>query len=80
MNYRTVDPLLTADEAAREVNLSLPGFWKCVSAGRLPSPLYPAARAPRWRRSELHAALDATRMLPVAAKAARRAAKIAAAV
>ncbi|GGC68887.1 hypothetical protein GCM10011504_53480 [Siccirubricoccus deserti] len=48
----TADPLLTAREAASEVGLSLPAFWRGVSADRFPSPYYPASRAPRWRRSE----------------------------
>jgi predicted DNA-binding transcriptional regulator AlpA len=72
------DPLLTAKAAAAEVGLSVPGFWRSVVAGRLPKPLYPAPRAPRWRRSELHAALEETRAKPSEAKAARRAARIAA--
>jgi predicted DNA-binding transcriptional regulator AlpA len=70
--------MLTAETAAAEVGLSLPAFWRGVAAGRLPAPLYPAPRAPRWRRSELHAALEATRALPAEAKAARRAARLAA--
>lgn len=79
MSTRTEDPLLKADESALIVGLSLPGFWKGVSTGRLPAPLYPASRAPRWRKSELEAALEATRMKPCDAKAARRIAKIEAA-
>jgi hypothetical protein len=47
-----------------------------VAARRLPRPLYPLPRAPRWRRSELRAALEATRALPAEAKAARRAARL----
>jgi predicted DNA-binding transcriptional regulator AlpA len=77
MLHTNPDPLLIAEDAAAEVGLSIPAFWRAVSSGRLPSPLYPAPRAPRWRRSELHAALEATRALPAEAKAARRAAKIA---
>lgn len=73
------DPLLTAEEAAADCGVALPTFWRGVAAGRLPAPLYPAPRAPRWRRSELHAALEATRAKPAEAKAARRAAKLAAA-
>jgi predicted DNA-binding transcriptional regulator AlpA len=78
MEYTPPDPLLTADQAAAEVGLSIPGFWKSVAAGRLPQPLYPLARAPRWRRSDLHVALNATRATPRDAMAARRAAKLAA--
>lgn len=68
------DPLLNAREAARDVGLSLPAFWRCVSSKRLPAPVYPAPRAPRWYRSELRAAVKATRALPADAKASRRAA------
>lgn len=70
------DPLLTADESAKEVGLSLPAFWRAVASHRLPSPYYPAPRAPRWRASELRAALEATRALPREAMATRRAAKL----
>jgi predicted DNA-binding transcriptional regulator AlpA len=76
MDYKPVDPLLTAEQASCEVGLSLPGFWKAVSVGRIPAPLYPASRAPRWRRSELHAAIDSTRCLPAEAKEKRRKIKI----
>jgi hypothetical protein len=48
-----------------------------VNEGRLPAPVYVAPRAPRWFRSELIAALEATRALPRDAAAARRAARIA---
>ena len=70
------DPLLTAREGAAEARLSLAAFWRAVAARRLPPPLYPLPRAPRWRRSELRAALDATRALPAEAKAARRAIRL----
>ena len=80
MSLSPADPMLTAEVAAADVcGLSLPAFWRAVAAGRLPAPLYPAPRAPRWRRSELLAALEATRALPAEAKAARRAARLAAA-
>ena len=71
------DPLLPADLAAAEVGLSLPAFWKAVASARLPAPLYPAPRAPRWRVSELRAALEATRAMPRDAMMARRAARLA---
>jgi predicted DNA-binding transcriptional regulator AlpA len=56
--------LLAAKEAAAEVRLSLPAFWKQVAGGRLPAPVYPSPRAPRWLRSELRAAVMGTRALP----------------
>ena len=71
-----VDLPIAAEAAAAEVGLSLPAFWRAVGSGRLPRPVYPAPRAPRWFRSELRAALEATRALPAEAKAARRAARL----
>jgi predicted DNA-binding transcriptional regulator AlpA len=68
---------LSAREAAGHVGLSQPAFWRAVAAGRLPSPVYPAPRAPRWFPSELRAALEALRCTPAEAKAARRSAKLA---
>jgi predicted DNA-binding transcriptional regulator AlpA len=73
----THDPFLTAPEAAEAVGLSIAAFWRGVASGRLPSPVYPAPKAPRWRRSELLTALEATRALPREAMAQRRAAKLA---
>jgi predicted DNA-binding transcriptional regulator AlpA len=77
MLHTLPDALISAESAADETGLSLPAFWKQVAAGRLPRPYYPAPRAPRWRRSELIAAIEATRALPREARAARRAARIA---
>lgn len=71
------DPALTAPEGADLVGLSIAAFWRGVASGRLPAPVYPAPKAPRWRRSELLAALEVTRALPREAMAARRAAKLA---
>ena len=79
MDYMPSDPLLTAEQAASEITLSLPGFWKAVQAGRMPQPYYPASRAPRWRLSELRAAVERTRALPCVQKMARRAARFQAA-
>jgi predicted DNA-binding transcriptional regulator AlpA len=71
MDCVSPDPLLNAKESALEVGLSMPAFWKSVDAGRLPRPLYPASRAPRWRRSEIIAVLEMTRARPRDQKAAR---------
>ena len=76
MEYTSPDPVLTAQQSAAEVGLSLPGLWKAVSDGRLPAPFYPAVRAPRWRRSELLSALENTRALPRDQMNARRLARI----
>ena len=69
--------LLKTQAAADFYDLSKAAFLKGVAAGRLPKPMYPAPRAPRWRLSELIDALDATRALPSEAKARRRAARLA---
>lgn len=67
---------LTTKEAARAAGLSVPAFWRAVREQRLPAPVYPASRAPRWFGSEIRAALLKTRSLPSEAMAARRAAKL----
>jgi predicted DNA-binding transcriptional regulator AlpA len=71
------DRLLTAREAAEAVGLSLAGLWRGVAAGRLPCPVYPLPKSPRWRASELLAAVEATRALPREQMARRRATKVA---
>ena len=73
----TLSAFLTAKDASQLCCLSKAAFAKAVAAGRLPAPLYPAPRAPRWRLSELNAAIDATRALPSEAMAQRREAKLA---
>jgi predicted DNA-binding transcriptional regulator AlpA len=78
LDYNPSDPLLNAKQSAAEVGLSIPGFWKGVAAERFPAPYYPAGRAPRWRLSELKAALEKTRALPREQKAKRRERRIAA--
>ena len=75
----TVEPrngfaLLASKAAAAAVGLSLPAFWKQVRDGRLPRPLYPSPRSPRWVLTELHQALLQTRALPAEQLAKRRAA------
>lgn len=59
--YVCDDPLLTASEAAAETGRGLSTFWRDVRAGLLPLAHYVTPRAPRWRRSELRAAVDACR-------------------
>ena len=56
-----VDPLLTAEEAAAEAGVALSTWWKWVKLGRFPAPSYPLPRCPRWRRSDVRAALSAIR-------------------
>lgn len=57
----TADPLLTAEEAAAEAGVALSTWWKWVKLGRFPAPSYPLPRCPRWRRSDVRAALAASR-------------------
>jgi predicted DNA-binding transcriptional regulator AlpA len=68
---RPTRTLLTARDAARTVGLSIPAFWKGVKDERLPKPVYPMPRAPRWFEDELFAAVEQTRASPTEAKAAR---------
>ena len=65
--YRPDDPLLTARQAAAETGKGLSTLWRDVRAGLLPAPYYVSPRCPRWRKSELRAAVEATRSrkLPV---------------
>jgi len=77
----TIEPssgfaLLPPKAAAAAVGLSLPAFWKQVRDARLPAPLYPSPRSPRWVLAELHEALLRTRCLPSDAMIARREARI----
>lgn len=59
--YVPDDPLLDAREAAIETGRALSTFWRDVRAGRLPPAYYVTPKCPRWRRSELRAAVAATR-------------------
>lgn len=66
---------LSAKMAAEHAGLSLGAFWRAVTTKRLPAPVYPSPRAPRWFPSELREALQRTRAWPCDQKAARRAAR-----
>jgi|GEM_PF-1666380 predicted DNA-binding transcriptional regulator AlpA len=59
--YVPDDPLLSAAEAAAERGQALSTFWRDVAAGRVPAAYYVSPRCPRWRLSELRAALEACR-------------------
>lgn len=72
----TARVLLNAKHAAEHVGLSIAAFWRQVSERRLPAPVYPSPRAPRWYQHELDAALEATRSTPREAMAARRSARL----
>lgn len=60
--YVPPDPLLTAREAAAERGQAISTFWRDVRAGRVPAAIYVSPRAPRWRRSEILAALESLRV------------------
>lgn len=62
--------------SARTVGLSLAGFWRAVREKRLPQPVYPLPRAPRWYPSELREAALRTRAVPAEQAATRAAAKV----
>jgi len=76
-HYIPADPALTAEQSSTEAGCSLPTWWRGVASGRFPNPFYPAPRAPRWRRSEVLLALEATRLSPADAMMARRAVRLA---
>ena len=52
-----LDPLLTAKDAAAEAGVAQSPWWKHVKSGRFPAPSYPLPRCPRWRHSEVQAAV-----------------------
>jgi predicted DNA-binding transcriptional regulator AlpA len=68
--------LLPPKTAAAVVGLSLPAFWTQVRDARLPAPLYPSPRSPKWVLAELREALLKTRCLPRDAMAVRRQARL----
>jgi len=57
--YSPEDPLLTAQQAAAELGIGVSTFWRDVLKAHLPAPYYVTPKAPRWRRSELHATVAA---------------------
>jgi predicted DNA-binding transcriptional regulator AlpA len=68
----TRDRLLDVDGVADMVRASVATVWRETKAGRLPRPLYVAPTAPRWRESEVWAALEKTRANPSESAVARR--------
>ncbi len=59
--YRASDPLLSASDAAAECGIGKSSFWAAVAAGYLPQPVYVTSKTPRWRASELRAAIEGRR-------------------
>ena len=47
--------LLTVKQTAARLGLSRTAIYEGVAAGRLPRPVYPTPRAPRWRSDEIDA-------------------------
>lgn len=41
-------PLLTVRDVAAKLRVSRATVWRMVAAGRLPPPVYPSWRTPRW--------------------------------
>ena len=70
------DPPLTAKQGSIVAGLSLAAFWRAVAAGRLPNPVYPLPKAPRWFASEIREAMLGLRMRPADAKVARAASRV----
>jgi predicted DNA-binding transcriptional regulator AlpA len=55
------DPLLTVTEAAAESGRAASTFRRDVRQGTMPPAIYVLPRCPRWRRSEIRAAVEACR-------------------
>ncbi len=51
------DPLLTAREAAAELQISIPTWWRWVALGTLPKPVKLGGMS-RWPRSEVLAVIE----------------------
>jgi predicted DNA-binding transcriptional regulator AlpA len=71
-----VERLMNAQEIADYLNVTVPGLYLAVKLGRIPPPVYPLSPSPRWRKSEIDAALEQTRATPAQARAERRQARI----
>jgi excisionase family DNA binding protein len=68
----TIEPLMSAVDLAEYLAVTVPGVYLAIKNGRLPPPMYPLSRSPRWRRSEVDAFLEKTRTSPTQARADRR--------
>lgn len=51
------DPLLTAREGAKVLQVSIPTFWRRVADGTVPKPVKIGALS-RWPRSEIVAVIE----------------------
>lgn len=67
--------MVTPKGACELLQISKAAFWRNVRAHRLPNPVYPSPRTPRWFEDELIAFVKATRAAPREALATRLAEK-----
>jgi predicted DNA-binding transcriptional regulator AlpA len=67
---------MSAVDVAEYLAITVPGLYLAVRAGRLPRPLYPLSRSPRWKRSDVDTFLEKTRTTPTQARADRRQARL----
>lgn len=72
----TIEPLMALVDLVEYLNITPAGVYLAIKAGRIPPPVYPLSRSPRWRRSEVDALLEKTRTSPTQARADRRQARI----
>lgn len=54
------DPLLTARESAKHLQISVPTFWRRVADGTVPKPVKIGALS-RWPRSEILNVIEAAK-------------------
>jgi predicted DNA-binding transcriptional regulator AlpA len=57
-----LEQLITAADVARMLGITVTSVWNGVKSKRLPKPMYVMERSPRWRPSEIKAAMELTRM------------------
>ncbi|MCY4502827.1 MAG: AlpA family phage regulatory protein [Alphaproteobacteria bacterium] len=50
--------LLPVTEVCRRCGISRPTVYRLIKSGKLPKPVYVAARAPRWRSDEIQEFID----------------------
>lgn len=60
MGYE-IATLMTVKQVANRLKLSVRSIWRRVQRGRLPAPLYPWPKAPRWPRDAIEQAAHVKR-------------------
>ena len=63
--------LLPAKAAAEALGISVSLFWRLNQLGTLPPPIYVTPKVPRWRWSELCAAMESRRKAGPPSKVAK---------